>query len=301
MADRLQESVEIIRRDRDRSRDFLADVSHELRTPLAALRMFNELLKEGAADDPEARGRVPRIERPADRAARLAGPEPARAVQARFRAGAPRPATGRPAGRGRDPRSSRAARRPPAVASGCRSTCRTPRSASATTPSGSARSSANLVGNAVKFTPRDGSVAVDVAATPDGARIEVDRHRRRDRGGRAAAHLRALLSRLAGQRGARQRQRPRTRHRALDRGHARRDGRGREPRRARVAVHRHPAARPATGRGHAGRRAGRGRLGGRWPDRGCGPGARSVTRWPAANVQETSPSERPQVNPGAAP
>ena len=44
MADRLQESVEIIRRDRDRSRDFLADVSHELRTPLAALRTFNELL-----------------------------------------------------------------------------------------------------------------------------------------------------------------------------------------------------------------------------------------------------------------
>ncbi len=55
MADQLEESVEIIRRDRDRSRDFLADVSHELRTPLAALRTFNELLKEGAADDPEAR------------------------------------------------------------------------------------------------------------------------------------------------------------------------------------------------------------------------------------------------------
>src|SRR3954451_19914280 len=55
MADRLQESVEIIRRDRDRSRDFLADVSHELPTPLAALRTFNELLMEGAADDPAAR------------------------------------------------------------------------------------------------------------------------------------------------------------------------------------------------------------------------------------------------------
>ena len=55
MADRLEESVEIIRRDRDRSRDFLADVSHELRTPLAALRTFNELLREGAGDDPAAR------------------------------------------------------------------------------------------------------------------------------------------------------------------------------------------------------------------------------------------------------
>jgi two-component system, OmpR family, sensor histidine kinase MtrB len=55
MAERLQESVTIIRRDRDRSRDFLADVSHELRTPIAALRTFNELLREDAADDPAAR------------------------------------------------------------------------------------------------------------------------------------------------------------------------------------------------------------------------------------------------------
>jgi signal transduction histidine kinase len=55
MADRLQESVEIIRRDRDRSRDFLADVSHELRTPIAALLTFNELLTARAGDDPAAR------------------------------------------------------------------------------------------------------------------------------------------------------------------------------------------------------------------------------------------------------
>jgi signal transduction histidine kinase len=55
MAERLQESVEIIRRDRDRSREFLADVSHELRTPIAALRTFNELLTEGAANDPTTR------------------------------------------------------------------------------------------------------------------------------------------------------------------------------------------------------------------------------------------------------
>ncbi|MGZ6259562.1 MAG: HAMP domain-containing sensor histidine kinase [Candidatus Limnocylindrales bacterium] len=55
MADRLEESIEVIRRDRDRSRDFLADVSHELRTPIAALRTFNELLQEGAAEDPQTR------------------------------------------------------------------------------------------------------------------------------------------------------------------------------------------------------------------------------------------------------
>jgi signal transduction histidine kinase len=55
MAERLQESVDIIRRDRDRSREFLADVSHELRTPIAALRTFNELLVEGADEDPATR------------------------------------------------------------------------------------------------------------------------------------------------------------------------------------------------------------------------------------------------------
>jgi signal transduction histidine kinase len=55
MAERLQESVDTIRRDRDRGREFLADVSHELRTPIAALRTFNELLVEGAASDPTTR------------------------------------------------------------------------------------------------------------------------------------------------------------------------------------------------------------------------------------------------------
>jgi two-component system, OmpR family, sensor histidine kinase BaeS len=51
MAERLQESIDVISQDRDRSRAFLADVSHELRTPIAALRTFNELLQGGAGDD----------------------------------------------------------------------------------------------------------------------------------------------------------------------------------------------------------------------------------------------------------
>ena len=55
MADQVEETMEVIRRDRDTSREFLADVSHELRTPLAALRTFNELLREKAGDDREAR------------------------------------------------------------------------------------------------------------------------------------------------------------------------------------------------------------------------------------------------------
>jgi signal transduction histidine kinase len=55
MADRLQDSIDLISRDRDRSRDFLADVSHELRTPLAAVRMNIELLQGRAGEDPATR------------------------------------------------------------------------------------------------------------------------------------------------------------------------------------------------------------------------------------------------------
>jgi signal transduction histidine kinase len=55
MAERLQESISIISQDRDRGREFLADVSHELRTPIAAMRTFNELLRDGADADPQAR------------------------------------------------------------------------------------------------------------------------------------------------------------------------------------------------------------------------------------------------------
>jgi signal transduction histidine kinase len=55
MADRLEQSVSIIRRDRDYSRDLLADVSHELRTPIAAVRTFVELLQGPAGEDEDAR------------------------------------------------------------------------------------------------------------------------------------------------------------------------------------------------------------------------------------------------------
>jgi len=172
MADRLQESVEIIRRDRDRSRDFLADVSHELRTPLAALRMFNELLKEGAADDPEARSeflessgqQIERLDwlaqnllelskldsglvlldlRPDDlRAAVETAVEQTRSASIRRGVGLTVHLPDAPIRVRHDPQRI-------------------------------GQVVANLVANAVKFTPRGGSVGVDVAATADGARIEV--------------------------------------------------------------------------------------------------------------------------------
>ena len=172
MADRLEESVEIIRRDRDRSRDFLADVSHELRTPLAALRTFNQLLMEGAADDPEARaeflessaGQIERLDWLAQNLLELSKldsglvlldlrPDDLRAAVES--AAHQLDATAARRGVALDVRLPDAPVRirhdPPRIG----------------------QVVTNLVGNALKFTPRGGSVTVDVAATPDGARIDV--------------------------------------------------------------------------------------------------------------------------------
>ncbi|OGO58589.1 MAG: hypothetical protein A2Z32_07710 [Chloroflexi bacterium RBG_16_69_14] len=172
MADRLQESVEIIRRDRDRSRDFLADVSHELRTPLAALRMFNELLKEGAADDPEARSEF--LESSGQQIERLDWLAQNLLELSKLDSGLVlldlRPDDLRAAVETAVEQSSAAATR-----RGVRLSLHLPDAPIRIRhdPQRIGQVVANLVANAVKFTPRGGSVAVDVAATPGGARIEV--------------------------------------------------------------------------------------------------------------------------------
>jgi signal transduction histidine kinase len=51
MADRLSGTLRMLEADRDRLREFVADVSHELRTPIAALRMYAELQSDGEVDD----------------------------------------------------------------------------------------------------------------------------------------------------------------------------------------------------------------------------------------------------------
>jgi signal transduction histidine kinase len=172
MADRLEESVDIIRRDRDRSRDFLADVSHELRTPLAALRMFNELLKEGAADDPEARSEF--IEASGQQIERLDWLAQNLLELSKLDSGLVlldlRPDDLRTAVESAVEQTSAAATR-----RGVGLTLHVPDAPLRVRhdPQRIGQVVVNLVNNAVKFTAPGGAIAVDVAGTADGATIQV--------------------------------------------------------------------------------------------------------------------------------
>jgi signal transduction histidine kinase len=172
MADRLEESVAIIRRDRDRSRDFLADVSHELRTPIAALLTFNELLSERAGSDPAARAeflessrvQLERLDWLAQNLLELSKLDSG-LVLLDLR-----------------PDDLRAAIES-AVEQARPSAARRDLSLRLSMPDAPVRIRhdpqrvgqivTNLVGNAIKFTPRGGSVDVALSAVRDGARIEV--------------------------------------------------------------------------------------------------------------------------------
>lgn len=172
MAGRLQESIDIISADRDRSREFVADVSHELRTPIAALRTFNELLREGAGDDPATRDefleqshrQIVRLDwlatnllemskldsglvsldlRMEDlRAVVESAIQQAEPVAARKGVDLVMHLPDRPVRQPHDP----------------------PRIGQVLT---------NLIGNAIKFTPTGGRVDVELVQTPGGARLEV--------------------------------------------------------------------------------------------------------------------------------
>jgi len=55
MAERLEESFIALAADRDALQRFAADAAHELRTPITALKTFNELLMAKGQNDPEVR------------------------------------------------------------------------------------------------------------------------------------------------------------------------------------------------------------------------------------------------------
>jgi signal transduction histidine kinase len=168
MAERLQQSIEIIRRDRDRSREFLADVSHELRTPIAALRTFNELLVEGAADDPSARAEF--LETSRAQLERLDWLAQNLLELSKLDSGLVlldlRPEDLRASVEQAVDQSAATARR-----RGVALTMDRPETAIQIRhdPVRIGQVVTNLVGNAIKFTPRGGSVRVQVQGEPDGS------------------------------------------------------------------------------------------------------------------------------------
>jgi signal transduction histidine kinase len=173
MADRLEESVAIIRRDRDRSRDFLADVSHELRTPIAALLTFNELLTDQAGDDPAARAefldasrvQLERLDWLAQNLLELSKLESGLVLLDL------RPDDLRAAVQSATEQAVPAAHR-----RGVDLTLTLPDAPLRIRhdPQRVGQVVTNLVGNAIKFTPKGGSVEVAVAPFLDGARIDVN-------------------------------------------------------------------------------------------------------------------------------
>lgn len=172
MAERLQESIDIISADRDRSRAFVADVSHELRTPIAALRTFNELLQGGAAEDPatreefleQSRRQIERLDWLATNLLEQSKLDSG-LVSLDLRADDLR-AVVESAIQQAQPVADR--KGVDLVAHLAPDAVRLPHD-----PPRIGQVLANLIGNAIKFTPAGGRVDVEVAATPDGARITV--------------------------------------------------------------------------------------------------------------------------------
>jgi signal transduction histidine kinase len=172
MAERLEESVDLIRRDRDRSRDFLADVSHELRTPLAAVRMNTELLQGQAGSDPTTRAEFLETNRQQlDRLDWLAQNllELSKLESGLLRLDL-RPDDLRSTAESAFEQAEPAARR-----RGVSMELQLPSDPVRVRhdPQRIGQVAANLLGNAIKFTPPGGSVVLTVEPHREGARLEV--------------------------------------------------------------------------------------------------------------------------------
>jgi signal transduction histidine kinase len=172
MAERLQESIDIISADRDRSRAFVADVSHELRTPIAALRTFNELLQQGAAEDPATREEF--LEQSRHQIERLDWLAMNLLEQSKLDSGLVSLDL-RPDDLRAVVESAIQQAQPVADRKGIDLVGHLPGDAVRVPhdPPRIGQVLTNLIGNAIKFTPAGGRVDVEVAGTADGARLTV--------------------------------------------------------------------------------------------------------------------------------
>ena len=171
MADRLAGTLRMLEADRDRLREFVADVSHELRTPIAALRMYTELLRE---DDVDEATRAEFLERSTQQIGRLEWLSTNLLDLSRIDAGI-FPLDMRD-GDLRDPvQATVQALSEVAVARGVALDSEVPGEAVELRFDRERiiQLLTNLVGNALKFTPRGGAVSVTVRETDDTVTIEV--------------------------------------------------------------------------------------------------------------------------------
>jgi len=172
MAERVQASIEYIGRDRDRSRDFLADVSHELKTPIAALRTFNELLTDGQVSDEATRREF--LEQSGQQIERLDWLATNLLELSKLESGLVlldlRPDDLRTVVEGAVQQAEPAADR-----KGVRLVADLPRDAvrQPHDPQRMGQVLGNLIGNAIKFTPRGGEVHVTLEPTTNGAEVRV--------------------------------------------------------------------------------------------------------------------------------
>ena len=172
MADQVEETMDVIVRDRDASREFLADVSHELRTPLAALRTFNELLLEKAGSDVAARAEF--LEASAQQIERLDWLAQNLLELSKLDSGLVRLDL-RPDDLRATVESAVGQAEAAAERRGVGLTTEFPDTPLVVRhdPQRLGQVVSNLVGNALKFTPRGGSVVVTLGEYRHGARIQV--------------------------------------------------------------------------------------------------------------------------------
>lgn len=151
--------------------EFLATVSHELRTPLTSvIGYLNLVLEGGYALDPEVRGHLQVSERNGERL--LALVEELLLI-AQYRTGHLRPALGL-VDMSALVEEALAAARPAADAGGLRVECEMAAVPLVEADAGRIRQLLdNLVSNAVKFTPRGGTVWVRLEPRDDGVRVSV--------------------------------------------------------------------------------------------------------------------------------